>query len=87
MDIPDVARLAIFIRGVDDIFIITNEFVELVPMTDTITAADIFTALVGALYRVRVDWSSAVRLATDGGEKSRCCDKTQRESADCKWKI
>ncbi|XP_047482993.1 general transcription factor II-I repeat domain-containing protein 2A-like [Penaeus chinensis] len=65
-DITDVPQLAIFIRGVDDILTATEEFVELVPMTDTTTAADIFTALVGALDRVEVDWSRAVSLATDG---------------------
>ena len=65
-DITDVAQLAIFIRGVDDTLTVTEEFVELVPMTDTTTAADIFTALVGALDRVGVDWSRAVSLATDG---------------------
>ncbi|XP_065809428.1 GTPase IMAP family member 9-like [Labrus bergylta] len=32
---------------------------------DTTTAADIFTALIGALDRVGVDWSRAVSLATD----------------------
>ncbi|KAL4006188.1 mitochondrial carrier [Sarotherodon galilaeus] len=64
-DITDVAQLAIFIRGVDDTLTVTEEFVDLVPMTDTTTAADIFTALVGALDRVGVDWS-AVSLATDG---------------------
>ncbi|KAL3989177.1 hypothetical protein ACER0C_013495 [Sarotherodon galilaeus] len=65
-DITDVAQLAIFIRGVDDTLTVTEEVVELVPMTDTMTAADIFTALVGALDRVGVDWSRAVSLATDG---------------------
>lgn len=65
-DITDIAQLAIFIRGVDDTLTVTEEFVELVPMTDTTTAADIFTALVGALDRVGVDWSRAVSLATDG---------------------
>ena len=65
-DITDVAQLAIFIRGVDDTLTITEEFVELVPMTDTTTAADFFTALVGALDRVGVDWSRAISLATDG---------------------
>lgn len=59
-DITDVAQLAIFIRGVDDTLTVTEEFVELVPMTDTMTA------LVGALDRVRVGWSRAVSLATDG---------------------
>ncbi|KAK3507157.1 hypothetical protein QTP70_009290 [Hemibagrus guttatus] len=52
--------------GVDDTLTVTEEFVELVPMTDTTTAADIFTALVGALDRVGVDWSRAVSLVTDG---------------------
>lgn len=65
-DITDVAQLAIFIRGADDTLTVTEEFVELVPITDTTTAADIFTALVGALDRVGVDWSRAVSLATDG---------------------
>ncbi|XP_065809432.1 GTPase IMAP family member 7-like [Labrus bergylta] len=54
-DITDVAQLAIFIRGVDDTLTITEEFVELVPMMDTTTAAYIFTALIGALDRVGVD--------------------------------
>ncbi|KAK3552442.1 hypothetical protein QTP86_011678 [Hemibagrus guttatus] len=62
-DITDVAQLAIFIRGVDDTLTVTEEFVELVPMTDTTTADDIFTALVGVLDRVGVDWSRAVSLA------------------------
>lgn len=33
---------------------------------DTTTAEDIFGSLVGALASVRVDWSCAVSLATDG---------------------
>ena len=79
-DITDVAQLAIFIRGVDDTLTVTEEFVELVPMTDTTTASDIFTALVGSLERVGVDWSRAVSLATDGapsmtGRKSGVCTK------------
>lgn len=97
-DITDVAQLAIFIRGVDDTLTVTEEFVELVPMTDTTTAADIFTALVGALDRVGEDWSRAVSMATDGApsmiaKKADCCDKVQRESAECKnggrefWKL
>ena len=65
-DITDVAQLAIFICGVDDTLKVTEEFVELLPMLDTTTAADIFTTLVGALDRVGVDWSRAVSLATDG---------------------
>ncbi|KAL3976413.1 hypothetical protein ACER0C_022299 [Sarotherodon galilaeus] len=65
-DITDVAQLAIFIRGVDDTLTVTEEFLELVPMTDTTTAEDIFRSVVGALDRVGADWSRAVSLATDG---------------------
>ncbi|KAK0131556.1 General transcription factor II-I repeat domain-containing protein 2 [Merluccius polli] len=90
-DVTDVAQLVIFIRGVDDTLTVTEEFLELAPMTDTTTAADIFTALIGALDRLKVDWSRTVSMATDGApsmvrKKSRCCDKVQRESADCKWR-
>ncbi|CAI5689885.1 unnamed protein product [Oreochromis niloticus] len=65
-DITDVAQLAIFIRGVDDTLTVTEEFLELVPMTDTTTAEDIFRSVVGALDRVGADWSRAVSVATDG---------------------
>ncbi|KAL6485122.1 hypothetical protein MHYP_G00071670 [Metynnis hypsauchen] len=48
-DITDVAQLAIFIRGVDETLTVTEEFLELVPMTDTTTAEDMFRSVVGAL--------------------------------------
>lgn len=44
----------------------TEEFLEFVPMMDTTTADDIFSALVEVLDRVGVDWSRAVSVATDG---------------------
>ncbi|CAB4066023.1 unnamed protein product [Lepeophtheirus salmonis] len=50
-DITDVAHLAIFIRGVDDILLFTKEFFELVPMIDTTTAEDIFVSVVAAHYK------------------------------------
>lgn len=65
-DITDVAQLVVFIRGDDDTLTVTEEFVELASMTDTTTAADIFTILVGALDRLGVNWSCVVSLATDG---------------------
>ena len=56
-------------------------------MSGTTTSYDIFTALVGALDRVGVNWSRAVSLATDGapsmiGRKAG----VPRESAICKWR-
>ena len=65
-DVTDIAQLAIFIRGVNETLKITEELLELVPMTDTTTADDIFSALVGALDKAGVDWSRAISLATDG---------------------
>lgn len=77
---------AIFIRGVDETLTITEELLELVPMNDTTTADDIFSALVEALDKVGADWSRAVSLATDGapsmvrrkaGVATKFCDKVQ----------
>ncbi len=65
MDITNVAQLAIFIGDIETLTV-TEEFIELVPMTDTTTADDIFSSLVGALDRVGMDWAHAVSLATDG---------------------
>ena len=65
-DVCDVAQLGIFVRGVDASLTVTEEFVALVPMTDTTTANDVFTSLVGALDRLGVDWTRAVSVATDG---------------------
>lgn len=60
-----VAQLAIFIRGVDDTLTVTEELVEMVPMSGKKTSDDIFTALVGALDKVGVNWARAVSLTMD----------------------
>jgi len=62
--------LAIFIRGVDETFSVTEEFLRLVPMMDTTTANDIFNSLVRVLNRVGVDWPRAVSIATDSAPSS-----------------
>ena len=65
-DVTDTAQLPIFIRGVNAALNVTEEFVSVVPMTDTTTANDVFVSLVGALDNLEVDWSRAVSVATDG---------------------
>jgi len=60
---------------------VTEEFLGLVPMIDTITANDIFNSLVGVLNRVGIYWSRAVGIAADSApsmisKKSRHCDKS-----------
>ena len=54
-DITGIAQLAIFIRGVDASLTVTEEFVDLVPMTGMTNAEEIFGSLVGALDSVGVD--------------------------------
>jgi len=64
-DISDVSQQAIFIRGVDETLSVTEEFLGLMPMIDTITANDIFNSLVGVLNRMGIYWCRAVGIATD----------------------
>lgn len=52
-DIKDVAQLVLFISGVDDSLNITEEFVELVPMTDTTTSSDIYSSIIDTLDRLK----------------------------------
>ena len=64
-NILDVAQQDIFIRGVGETLSVTEEFLRLVPMIDTITANHIFNSLVGVLNRMEIYWSRAVGIATD----------------------
>ena len=79
-DISDVAQLAILIRDINETLSVTDEFLGLVPMIDTITANDIFNSLVGVLNRMGIYWSRAVGIATDSAPsmiaKSKCFDKS-----------
>nr|XP_023652433.1 general transcription factor II-I repeat domain-containing protein 2-like [Paramormyrops kingsleyae] len=93
-DVNDIAQLGLFIRGVDESLNITEEFVELVPMTDTTTSNDIYASLIGALDRLEVDWSRAVSVATDGapsmvgkkaGVVTKLKEKIQKENPTQKF--
>ncbi|XP_059827205.1 SLAM family member 7-like [Hypanus sabinus] len=66
IDLTEVAQLGIFIRGVDASLTFTEEFVEMLPMTNTTTANDVFSSLVEALDRLEFDWSHVGSVATDG---------------------
>ncbi|GAA6090000.1 general transcription factor II-I repeat domain-containing protein 2A-like [Tachysurus ichikawai] len=80
-DITDVAQLAIFIRAVDETLTVTEEFLELVTMTDTTTAEDIFRGGLVPCCKPGYRW-----CAVNDREKGRCCDKVQRESTSRKWR-
>ncbi|XP_073694049.1 general transcription factor II-I repeat domain-containing protein 2-like [Garra rufa] len=70
-DVNDVSQLGLFIRGIDESLNITEEFVELVPMTDTTASNDIYASLIGALDRLEVDWSRASTLPHRGAVLKR----------------
>jgi hypothetical protein len=65
-DARDVAQLAIFIRGCDTNFDVTEELLELFPMEGTTTGADIFAALETCMNRSGLLWSKLSGLTTDG---------------------
>ena len=48
-DITDIFLLAIFIRGVDANLTVTEEFVQLLPMTGTTKVVKMFDSLIDAL--------------------------------------
>ena len=75
VDITDVSQLAIFIRGVNDNFEVTEELLDLVPLHSTTKAEDIFSGLKSAIEKSQVNWEKLVSVTTDGapamiGEKN-----------------
>ncbi|XP_014679679.1 PREDICTED: general transcription factor II-I repeat domain-containing protein 2-like [Priapulus caudatus] len=65
-DISDTAQLAIFVRGVDDEFNITENFFALCPMKDTCTGKDVFQECDSAMKKANLNYEKLVGIATDG---------------------
>ncbi|XP_026116348.1 general transcription factor II-I repeat domain-containing protein 2B-like [Carassius auratus] len=65
-DITDSAQLAIFIRGINDQFEVTEELLSLCPMHGRTTAKDIFQQLCDAIERAGLLWNRLVGITTDG---------------------
>ncbi|XP_073714015.1 general transcription factor II-I repeat domain-containing protein 2B-like [Misgurnus anguillicaudatus] len=65
-DITDSAQLAIFIRGINDRFEVTEELLSLCPMHDRTTAKDIFQQLCNVIERSGLPWNRLVAITTDG---------------------
>ena len=59
----DTAQLAIFIRGVDSKFSITEELLSLFPMTGTTKGSDILEAVKSTLIRFNINLR---KLSGDG---------------------
>jgi len=65
-DTTDTAQCAVFIRGVDKHFKITEELLELIPLRGTTTGKDIFQKLEECITKAELPWTKLVNLATDG---------------------
>ena len=55
-----------FIKGVDCSLIVTEEFLELIPLKSTTTGRDVFLALENCMKKHGLPWNQLVCLAIDG---------------------
>ena len=86
-DATDKAQLAIFIRGVDDRFEVTEELLSVCPMHGHTKAKDIFRQLCDAMERLGLPWNRLVGITTDGaasmtGKKNGLVVLVQRKLAE-----
>lgn len=65
-DANDTAQLAVFIRGVDSEFTITEELLSLVPMKGTTTGKDVFDAVLKVMVDFSLDYKMLKGITTDG---------------------
>jgi hypothetical protein len=65
-DINNITQLAIFIRGVDDNFDVSEELLDTVPMTGTKSANEVFSRVEKSLKKFHIDWSKLVSVASTG---------------------
>lgn len=56
--INNTSQLIIFIWGVDENFDITEELLDMVPMTDPTSENDLFLYIEKSLEKFNVDWSN-----------------------------
>jgi hypothetical protein len=65
-DVMDTAQVAIFVRGIDSEFNITEEMASLVPLKDTTKARNLFEAVETTLNKFSLNLVNISGLATDG---------------------
>ncbi|XP_058141943.1 general transcription factor II-I repeat domain-containing protein 2B isoform X2 [Dasypus novemcinctus] len=65
-DINNTTQLAIFIRGVDENFEVSEELLDTVPMTGTKSGNEIFSRFEKSLKKFNIDWSKLVSVASTG---------------------
>ncbi|XP_019502393.1 PREDICTED: general transcription factor II-I repeat domain-containing protein 2B isoform X1 [Hipposideros armiger] len=65
-DINNTTQLAIFIRGVDENFDVSEELLDTVPMTGTKSGSEIFLRVEKSLKKFNIVWSKLVSVASTG---------------------
>uniref|UniRef100_A0ABM5FVD0 General transcription factor II-I repeat domain-containing protein 2A-like n=1 Tax=Pogona vitticeps TaxID=103695 RepID=A0ABM5FVD0_9SAUR len=65
-DATDTAQLAIFIRGIDDKYNITEEMAALVPLKDITKARDLYEAVKNTLQPFSLSFADISGIVTDG---------------------
>lgn len=65
-DVSDTAQLAIFVRGINDNFKITEELLSLHPMKGTTKGTDMFQCVMEVLNKFKLSVANLAGIATDG---------------------
>ncbi|XP_075420946.1 general transcription factor II-I repeat domain-containing protein 2B-like isoform X2 [Tenrec ecaudatus] len=65
-DTNNTTQLAIFIRGVDENFEVSEELLDTVPMTGTKSGNETFLRVEKSLKKFSIDWSKLVSVASTG---------------------
>ncbi|XP_076671422.1 general transcription factor II-I repeat domain-containing protein 2-like [Andrena cerasifolii] len=65
-DISGTPQLAIFIRGVDENLVVTEELLDFLPFKESTTGEDIFSCVEEVIERGNLQWDKLVSVTTDG---------------------
>lgn len=65
-DVKDTAQLLIFIRGINDTFEITEEFLTMESLKGQTRGEDLFDRVSAVIENVKLPWSKLVNVTTDG---------------------
>lgn len=90
-DIKDTAQLLIFIRGINDRFEITEEFLTVESLKGTTRGEDLYDKVSAAIEKHKLPWSKLANVTTDGspnltgknvGLLKRIQDKVKEENPE-----
>lgn len=90
-DIKDTAQLLIFIRGINDNFEITEEFLTMESLKGTTRGEDLYNSVSGVIERLKLPWCKLANVTTDGspnltgkniGLLKRIQDKVKEENPE-----